>query len=145
MFADVLHYVVGSSAIDVTKVGNAINSDLKLRRIYKQLLGQNRVAFGPREAHAQGEEEIALRNGEGFCIKLKVSKANAKQVYVILTVEQPEQFKSDKAIALHVTSEQTQFRLDFPALVDGKSQSIVASDDERLTALKNINTELSLV
>lgn len=145
MFAEILQYVLGNSNIDVERVTKALGSDLTKRRIYNQLLSENRIAYGPREAHAQDNDVIDLRAGEGFSIKLRISRARPEQVFIILEVAHPEQFAADKPVMLHISGDNEQARLDFPALVDGKSQLILADSDHRLLALRNTDTELSLV
>lgn len=143
-FADILHYVLGNHHIDVDRVSRAINSDLSQRRLYQKLLNENRLAFGPREAHAQDNQVIALRRGQGFEIKLRISRTRTEQVYVILQVEYPDKFAANKALVLHICGDDGQSRLDFPALVEGKSQLIMLQDDARLAALR-ADTELSLL
>lgn len=148
LFADIVGYVMGKSD-KADDVHRAINSDLSKRRIYQQVLNQSRFAVGLREAHAKSSGEIELRSGHGFTIKLKTSKANIQQCYVILVLDETllardEVQDADKAIILHITGEQGHQRLQFAPLFDGKSQLMIATDDERLLMLKDINNELSL-
>ena len=148
MFADIVRYVMGNDDQEGV-VYQAICNDLSKRRMYQQALNQSRFAFGKQEAHAQSAGEIELRQGEGFTIKLKFSRANANQCYVILLLDESLLSKSvladpDRAIILHISDTEQHKRLQFPPLLDGKSQLMMLADDERLILLKNINTELSL-
>lgn len=156
MFADIVAYVMGKSE-NADDVHQAINSDLSKRYIYKEVLNQSRFAVGLREAHAKSTGEIELRRGQGFTIKLKTSRANAQQCYVILVLDETlldgnktSQLLSDtdKSIVLHICGEfnheHRHQRLQFPPLFDGKSQLMITADDERLLMLKDINNELSL-
>lgn len=152
LFADIVGYVMGKSD-NADGIHQAINSDLSKRRIYQQVLNQSRFAVGLREAHAKSAGEIELRRGNGFVVKLKTSKANAQQCYVILILDDTllDDAKTshlindaDKSIVLHISGEQSHQRLQFPPLFDGKSQLMITVDDERLLMLKDINNDLSL-
>jgi hypothetical protein len=144
-FAEILHYVLGKTDIDIERVAKAINSQLNCRRTYQQLLTQNQVAYAPKAACAQEDELIDLRNGEGFKLKLRSSRARPEQVYVVLEVFYPQQFIAAKPVIMHIVTEQMQQRLNFPPLVDGQSQFILQVEDQRLVALRDINAELYLV
>ena len=143
LFADIVRYVMGKSD-NADDVRRAINSDLSKRRMYQQVLNQSRFAVGLREAHAKSIGEVELRRGEGFVVKLKVSKANAQQCYLILVLDETLESREDKSVMLHIESEDSHCAIQFPPIFENKSQLVMATDDEALLMLKDINNQLSL-
>ena len=148
LFADIVSYVMGKSD-NADGVRRAINDDLSKRRIYQQVLNQSRFAVGLREAHAKSTGEIELRRGEGFVVKFKISRTNAQQCYVILLIDETllkNGFlnQDENSVVMHIEGEDDHHSILFPPLFAGKSQLIMAADDEALLMLKDINNQLSL-
>ncbi len=154
MYAEILHYVLGNNNIDVNKVSGALGSNLSNRRVFNQLLSQNRRAYAPREAHAQDTDVVDQRIGQGFKIKFRPAKSRPDQLYVILEIDYQNLLAGDKPLILHISgsanasdegAEQIYLRMAFPAQIENKTQLVVASEDPRLLSLRNMDTELSLV
>lgn len=145
MYAEILHYVLGNDNIDATRVADALASNLSNRRVFKQLLAQNRCAYAPREAHAQDTDEVSQRIGQGFNVQFKVAQSRPDQIYIILEIDYHNLVAADKPLILHISGDEDYQRMAFPAQIENKTQLIVASADPRLLSLRDLDTELSLV
>ncbi|MFT4927282.1 MAG: hypothetical protein ACI8WB_003388 [Phenylobacterium sp.] len=145
MYAEILHYVLGNDNIDADRVSRALASNLSNRRVYKQLLAQNRCAYAPREAHASDSDEVSQRIGEGFKIKFRAAKSRPGQMYIVLEIDYHNLVAGDKPLILHVSGDEIYCRLAFPGQIDHQTQVLLATQDPRLLSLRNMDTELSLV
>ncbi|MFT5162022.1 MAG: hypothetical protein ACI9FJ_000590 [Alteromonadaceae bacterium] len=151
MIAEILHYILGDAAIlgnaniDIERVSRLLGSNLSSRRTYNQLLSQARCAYAPREAHAQDNDEINQRIGQGFTVQFKAAKNHPGQVYIIIELDYHNLVVEGQPLTLHINGDDGPCRLDFAPPTTNKSQLIVASTDLRLLSLSDLDTELSLV
>lgn len=147
LLADIAAYIGGGSqaAEDEKRVAQAITSDLRVRRQFKQLLAQQVVATVPQEALAQDTAMADERQGDGFCLKFRTSRADASQVYVILELDTKLASADGQQYQLIAEPQDTVLRLPFPGLNKLRAQLIMLSDDERLGYLRDPKVELHLV
>ena len=144
LMADVVHYLQGGEQRK-QHIEQAISSDLRVRQQYRMLLQQMRVATASKEALAQDAAELDVRQGEGFRILFRRSRADAGQTYVILELDEHSDLSPDVDYMLLAEDEQTVVRLLFVAPGSGRSQTILPSDDGQLATLKKSDVELSLI
>lgn len=158
MVNDLIQYIIGGGHIDVARIEQAINTELATYRRFQQLLAVQRQAWLPREACAQDVGELTQRQGNEFVLKFKRSKGDPQQVYVILEWNESQPVLVGEELYLHISTqareeEQQQaasvsnqnWRLTFPPLTDGRSQVILTDEDPRLLAMRDMDSDLSLI
>jgi len=142
---DVLAYVKGRTTKHTERVELQLTTNLNIRRQYQQLLKLNRVEHiaKPRAAHSDGVFEI--RVGEhGVLLKLKQSKGNANQFYLIIEMSESVNVEANKVLVLHAnTTTQTQ-RAVFPPLHDVRSQMIIQKDELLFALLQDHDVEIDI-
>lgn len=142
---DVLDYVQGRSRPNTARVAAAIQSDLTLRRQYRQLLAVNRLEHmaKPRAAHSAGLFE--RRVGEqGMVLKLKQSKGNAQHYYLILEIPDSLRVDAARSLVLHANTESLSERVVFPPLHDGRAQVILHNTGLLFNLLKDADVEIDI-
>ena len=178
MFGEMVHYIHGTAEVDELRVEEQIGSNLSLRRQFNQLLEAARVATAPKQALAASEEasvddgktkvSVAKRETRSFTLAFKHSKANADQIYVLLTVH-PESGMADGHAPVVLASKQVGpggasevepssekdlsvragllelVRLCFPPLKDHRAQLLLVTGDQRLVLAQDSDAELSLL
>jgi hypothetical protein len=143
-YAEILAYVTGYSAVDMARVEQEINQNLKTRRTYQNILSKQRTAYIPLLRTA-AEGDVDERSGEGFSLKWRASKSQPDQIFVILKISKGIELKGRAEIILHITAKDQHYRLTFPLSKTDKSQIILAADNPIIAALQATNTELSLI
>lgn len=144
-FAHLVHYVEGRDFEGSERVEAALRNDLSLRRTFKQLLSRRSVAALPQEAQADDGARVSQREGEGFSVLFRPSKANPDQLYVILRVFPDFGAAEGKAFMLVAELDDEVTRVRFPELLDGQSQCILPIDHAPLAALQAPKSHISLV
>lgn len=120
-----------------------LHSDMRWYRLYRQMLGARAAGHSARQAAAAGEQPSAERQGQGFRLEFRDSRAAPAQVYVSVVLEGIE--ASERGLQLHVLAEDALLRLDFPLPIEGRSQRLFAADSAELLMLRRIDSELVLV
>lgn len=144
LMSDILHYLQGGEQ-RVQDIEQSIKTDLRARQQYRMLLDQMRVASATREALAQDVAELDVRQGDGFRILFRQSRADSGQTYVILELDTHSRLQQNVDYMLLAEDETTVVRLLFVAPSGGRSQTILPTDDSQLATLKNPDVELSLI
>jgi len=145
IFNDVYGYIIGSPNIDRSLVEKEIEGNTKLKAMVKEILSKERVFFLSRLVAAHSTEAVEQRTGEGFVLKIRESKADSDQYYLILEVDILSYQKDHSRVVLHAHTDEKSASGVFPALQEGKSQIIVEKDNKLLTLLKNSDPEISIV
>lgn len=142
--ADVVEYV--RSGIDRNQmVEAAIKTDLTIRRQLQMILQHQRISVAPAEALAQDSSELEMRIGQGFQILFRRSRANTDQVYVVLELEKELEVNDGDDILLIAEGELAIARLQFTNISNGRSQTILRTDDDKFAVIKNPNNALSIL
>jgi hypothetical protein len=145
LYSEVYHYVHGSHAGDSNRVEMALKSDMRVRRLFRQIVDKQRVATSPSAAVAQDTTTIEQRVGDGFILKFRPSHAKGDQVYVVLEIQASLGISDGQAFSLIAVNESSASRINFPPVVDGRTQAILLESDERLKMLRNPELELNLI
>jgi len=145
LFGELVHYVHGTASVDEPKVKAAISSDLVLRRQFYSLLKSSRVAAAPSQAQAASGEPLVQRKTRAFTLIFKASRANADQIYVLLTVHAESEMVDGHRPVIIASLSSEVGRLQFPPLKDQSAQLLLEVDDERLVIVQNADAELSLI
>jgi len=148
MFGELVHYVHGTATVDEDRVKAAIASNLTLRRQFNSLLKNSRVAVAASQAQAASDEPISAlvqRKTRAFTLLFKPSRANADQIYVLLTVHAESGMVDGHRPVIIASLASEVGRLQFPLLKDQSAQLLLDVDDQRLVIAQNADAELSLI
>ena len=148
MFGELVHYVHGTATVDEQRVKTAISNDLSLRRQFDSLLKNARVAAAPSQAQAASgasDPGSMQRKTRAFTLLFKPSRANADQIYVLLTVHAESGMKDGHCPVIIASLASEIGRLQFPPLKDQSAQLLMDVDDQRLVIVHNADAELSLI
>lgn len=141
-FADIYRYATDPLADLDHDQRRALARDPKLQDALERLLSKNVVYQFPRVA-AASSGTVSEREGDGFRIKLKESRADADQVYIILMLDDHVE---DLPVALMVKGEDGSYlKLPLPEIDGGTAQMLEASDSAIVQALRDVKTELYLL
>jgi len=118
----------------------ALSSDLRTRRDLNLLLRKHAIAFMERAA-AASSGDIEKREGDGFNLTLKPSKANPDQIYLIIEAFEREEIPT----LLFIESDEVGvLRLKIDDYYDGEAQILLSSQDDVVKALRNHASEVIL-
>jgi len=145
IFNDLYGYILGSPNIDRSMVEKELESNVKLKAICAEILSRERTFFASRLVAAQSTEVLDQRTGEGFVLKIRESKADPNQYYLILEVDILSYQKEHSRVVLHAYTDEQSGSCVFPALQDGKSQIIMEKDNKLLKLLRDSDPEISIV
>ncbi|SFD43548.1 hypothetical protein [Pseudoalteromonas denitrificans] len=145
LFGEIFTYIFSHNQIENKKVELAIKQNLNVRKQYLKLLEQYQFSFSDLQAAASSEKELKERVGKGFSLKFKVSKKHVEQVYVILTIEHSATHHHTKKIILHIQLDNTVKKIEFMALIEGRSQLVMDKNSEEFELLSNANAKIFLL
>ncbi len=145
IFNDLYLYVMGSDRVDRSAVEQVLEGNEKLKSVYEKMLYGERLFYTQRLVAAESNEHIDQRSGEGFVLKIRESKADSNQYYLILEVDPLLYRKAKRTVVLHACTDKVTSSCVFPALYDGKTQLIVSKGDKLLTLLRESDPEISIV
>jgi hypothetical protein len=118
----------------------ALSTNLDLRRDLKRLLDKQALAHLPRLA-AASSGEVTEREGDGFTLRLKPSKAQEDQVYLLIQTQD----RDDSPRLLFVEDEDaTLHRLVIDDFLEGEAQILLNLQDGILKALRNVKSSVIL-
>jgi hypothetical protein len=97
----------------------------------------------PRAAHSEAVFEKRVGTN-GVLIKLKQSKGNASQYYLIIEASNASGLSAEKSIVLHANTERLTQRAVFPPLHDGRTQIILGVSDPLFDVLQDHDVEIDI-
>lgn len=139
----ILNYARGAFLANQAQVEHAIANDLRWRQLYSKALKTGRFSYAPKVA-AASDGQLSERQGDGYSLRWRSSRAEAGQVYLMLSVDAEQEYEGGSELVLHVLTEHQAARCSFPALHDGRSQVVIESQDLLLALLTNKDAELFL-
>lgn len=145
LFADLVAYVRGHDTPGWQGAEAALRQDDRLRRQFEAILARTRRAHIPTLVAAMDDGPIQERRGDRFSIKMRASKAQVDQSYVLLTVEPAVGMADGVRPVLLVAGPRGLRRLSFPPLQSGQAQLIYPSDSPVLAELRDADATLSLI
>lgn len=141
-FADIYHYATDPQA-DLDPVQRRLLArDAKLQDALDRLLAKNTIYQFPRVA-AASSGDVTEREGDGFKVKLKESRADAGQVYIILTLD--DHIEAQPASLVVKGEGGLYLKQSLPEIDGGVVQMLEPSDAEIVRALRDVKTELYLL
>jgi hypothetical protein len=142
---DILAFVKGRVTPETVRVEVALGSNLTLRRQYRQLLQNKKLAHIARPRAAHSGDMLEKRIGEhGVVLKLKQSKGHEEQYYLILELPESIAATHDQPLVLHANTDTQTERAVFPPAQDGRSQIILRSDELLFSLLHDHDVEIDI-
>lgn len=140
---DIMAYVNGETNQKTALVQKALTEDLTIRRQYMQLVKQNELEHIAKPRAAHSNEIFEKRVGDqGVVLKLKQSKGNASQYYLIVEFPASMDSNSGKSIVLHANTDRQTQRAVFPPLHDGRTQIILDKAEPLFRLLQDHDVEI---
>ncbi|MGJ8691266.1 MAG: hypothetical protein ACSHW0_02150 [Thalassotalea sp.] len=143
-FNDMVKSLQGFANIDKAWLMQQINQNLAYRRAYQLLLKQLTFSYSPKQAAASTFEEFPKRANDYFSISFKRDKTFHHQVYVLLSINHPLSRHISDNLELHICNDDNVNVLSFPPLSQGRTQTLLETEDKVFKSLLNNNSELYL-
>lgn len=122
-----------------------LNQSLTLRRQYAELIKQLAYAQSASQVAASTNDKLAGRETDIFSLKFKRDTLVESQIYALLNIKHPTGNQSGKSVVLFALLDEHAERIEFPSLIDGRTQQLFEEDDRRLQRLINPNSEIVLM
>lgn len=132
-------YVRGQAGTRTARIQGLLSSDSTLRRLYRALLEQRRVASAGRQVAASSGTRDRLVVDQATIIWQVLDEED--RYLVLLTFDQAVAVPEDSEPVLHLCRDDELRQLSFPAVVGGASQTVVSSDDPALEWLRSSDAE----
>ena len=140
-FAELYAFATDPQAEMTPRLNAALAANVKLRRDLDALLSRTAIYQFPRAA-AASSGDLDSREGDGFKLLLKASRAGADQLYVILELGD---FAEQDPKALVLRGEGGLFlKQPLPVPVNGRIQMVAEAGSDLVNALRDVKTELYL-
>ncbi|MFN3076594.1 MAG: hypothetical protein ABT940_06930 [Alphaproteobacteria bacterium] len=139
-FRDLLAWVRGSDPLLSNEVRRAVAKEQRLARDLERLLRRTAGWYGARAAAAASSGTLDVREGNGFRLRLKTSRAGSGQVYLIIDLTDDRQPTS---MVLHGPLGEY-VKMALPAAQDGVIQVLTDGASEEIRLLRDPETELFL-
>jgi hypothetical protein len=140
-FSDLYSFVTSSDSMMDEKLERALEQDGRLRGELDRLLERTAVYRFPKLA-AASSGKADHRGGEGFLIRLKQSRAEQTQTYVIIELA-PDFPEAPKILFLRSAPDRY-IKHPLPEAHDGVIQVLAEEDSDLVRALRKVDTEVSL-
>ena len=138
-FADLYAYATEPGRAMDERLRRALAADARLRDDLDRIFENTAVYRFPRVAAASAGE-IDRREGEGFVIRLRRSRAQQDQTYVIIEVQDAA---SEAPSTLFVCGAGHAYgKFPLPPAQDGVIQLLTESDSDLVKALRDVHTEV---
>lgn len=141
-YNDMVKSITGSTCIDNIWLMQEVNKTLTMRRAYQALLKTLSFSHSGQQIAASSDEEFSARSNEYFKVDFKRDTTFKEQVYVLLSIMNPLARHLNTPIELHIIHEDNIAKLNFSALVEGKSQQLLDINDQLMKSLVSSESEL---
>ena len=138
-FADLYAYATEPERGMDDRLQRALASDSKLRADLERILDNTTLYRFPRVAAASAGE-IDRREGEGFTIRLRRSRAAENQVYIIIEVQ--DAGRETPATLFICGAGHAYGKFPLPPAQDGVIQLLSEDDSDLVKALRDVHTEV---
>ena len=140
-FAELYHFATDPGAVMTDQLQTELADNPRLREDLDRLLDRTSVYHFPRVA-AASSGNIDSREGDGFKLRLKESRADASQLYVILDLGE---YGEEDPVALVIKDEAGLYQKHpLPVPVNGMIQLVTDEESDLVKALRDVKTELYL-
>ena len=127
-------------AID-SRIADALENNPKLRADFETLLQQTGIAWFPAAAAAE-TGRLDERDEASVLIRIRPSKANENQVYVLIRLKEPSAVQPNAIIGL--PPEGSPIKKTLPEAVDNMFQLLMQRDEPLIRAIQDRRSKLSL-
>ncbi len=132
-------YATEAEGVEDPELAEALESDPALRADLRRLVEKTAILRLPRVAAASAGT-IMSRDGDGCRIRFQRSRAEPRQSYVIIELDDVQGAKTTSLFACDAENRCRKFPL--PEARDGVIQMLLEEDSELLRALLDIKTEI---
>jgi hypothetical protein len=140
-FSDLYAYATRADSVMDDTLRRALDENQRLRQDLHCLLGKGAIHHFPRVA-AASSGAVENREGDGFRIRLKQSRAVDTQTYVIIELAEGQ---TDTPTTLFVGNPDKEYvKQALPEAQDRTIQLLVESDSELVAALRDVQMEVFL-
>jgi hypothetical protein len=140
-FDDLYKYVTGTRQLDQTELSLALSQDKKLSAGFDRLLHIEALYYMP-QAAAASSDEITEREGEGFVIRLKPSRATPDQIYIIIEFKNLDAKHPSRLFIMPVSGKCS--KLDLSEGSNNVLQIVAESSSDLVINLRDPGTEFFL-
>ena len=140
-FSELYAYATNPGIEPSVALTTALSTDEILRANLRRILANTAIGRLPQVA-AASSGAIDSREGDGCRIEIKPSRANAGQIYILITLA--ENWARTPTALFVYSPEGRGTKVALPDSQDGKIQLLVESDSEVARALRDIATEVYL-
>ncbi len=138
-FDDLYKFVIGTRQLDQMELNQALSQDKKLAAGFDRLLHNEALYYMP-QAAAASSGEMDEREGEGFVIRLKPSRATPDQIYVMIEFENSGAKLPSNLFLMHASGKYSQ--LDLPEGSSGTVQIVAEANSDLIKNLRDPGTEV---
>lgn len=141
-FTDLYEYAHNPNGIMSAALGSALIHNASLRRDLDQLIDRMSVYHFPKAA-AASSGALESREGSGYKIRLKASRADEGQLYVIIEISNLDEPQPESLI---VKLEDGRYiKQTLPEGINGTYQLLLETNADMVVALRDIKTEVFLL
>ncbi|MBU2978205.1 hypothetical protein [Alteromonas sp. C1M14] len=142
MFNDLMQVACGRLPGSHRNILHKINQSLDLRRQYMTLVKQFSYEYSPAQAAASSLETLVGRETDKFALSFSRDPVVHSQIYVVLTIHFPNPTHSRDGVLVNVDSKNGISQIQFPPLIDNKTQSLFEESDLALQALMDLDASI---
>jgi hypothetical protein len=140
-FADLFAYATEPDSVMDDPLQRALAESPRLRDDLDHLLSRNAIYRFPRAA-AASSGAVESREGEGFRIQLRASRAVESQVYVIIELADQS---AEPPKTIHLAEPEDRYsKYALPEAQGGTIQMLVEADSPLVAALRDVHTDVYL-
>ncbi len=140
-FGDIYQFATDAAFEMTSGLQDALRQDGKLQSALDQLLSSRVIYQFPRAA-AASSGGLNSREGDGFSIHIKESRAENGQVYVIVKMD--DSFDTEPQTLMLKNEQGDYLKKGLPLSVDGTFQFLAEEDEEFILSLRDAGTEVFL-
>lgn len=134
-FNDMVILASGKASTRHTQIFQQLNQSLPLRRQYMNLVKQFAYDVSASQAAASEETELEKRVSKQFSLEFLRDPIHNNQVYAIINIDVPTQGQCEGEFKITVSTSDALYEVNFPALIDKRSQRLFDTNDPALLAL----------
>ena len=141
-FADLYAYARSDDPVMPPRLARDLAVRAELRADLEALIRDLALYRADQVAAASSSDTVSQRRGAGFTLDLRPSRTGEGQVYVLITLTDPDKAPS-RLFVKPVTGEM--MKIVLPAAVQSRLQVLVGPDDPVLAALRDPGSEVLLI
>lgn len=138
-FSELYSFATDPVRIMDNRLRTALSGNPRLREDLDRILDNTAIYHFPMVA-AASSGEVESRDGEGFTIKLRQSRAESSQTYVMIELDETNKAQPSTLFVRDAENDYGKYPLPEPQ--GGVIQLLVESDSDLVKALRDVHTEV---